>query len=131
MNDPGFLEQMRMAGAPAHLALLLAFVASCVGGVGLVLATQHKPVGRMLGLAALGAAFVVVLLGFGGRALGMRQVEAALQNVNPADRAPILAEGSKEAGMNVSLAGEFAVLPALLGLAAAALGGTKKPEAAG
>jgi len=127
MDNPGFVEQMHMAGAASYLMLLLAAIMIVLGGVGFVLALVKQPASRILGFVTLGGAVLILVVGFVGKSMGMRMTESAVANVEPEMRERILEEGLKESGYNVSLAGEFAVLPALLGVLAAALGG-KKPS---
>ena len=130
MDDPGFIEQMKMAGAFSYLMLMLAVILVGVGGAGLILALAKQSAARILGFVTLGGALLILVIGFAGKQLGVRATERALAMVEPDMRERLLEQGLKESGYNVSLAGEFAVLPALLGVLAATLGGGKKQQAA-
>ncbi|MBS2026527.1 MAG: hypothetical protein JST54_01375 [Deltaproteobacteria bacterium] len=129
MDNPGFIEQMKMAGAAAYLMIFLMVILLGTGGAGFILALVKQPAARILGFVTLGGAALILVVGFAGKQMGLRGTERALVGVEPDMRERILEAGTHEASYNVSLAGEFAVLPALLGVLAATLGG-KKPDAA-
>lgn len=133
----GLLTAFQEGGAAMFLILAAdGALAMCLVVVAVIVAASRASppaarVARFLAVATLAGAFLPILLGAGGYWVGMRNVQAAVHNVDPEYAQQILEAGESESANNLWFGGLSAVACLVVsgGLAAVAFAGRREdPE---
>lgn len=125
------METMRLVqegGVGAMAAIAVGALATLFGIASLVVLLGKSRAAFGLGVATLALAAVTAGVGMLGTVYGKLQVASALANVSPTDRELIFRVGTREAQTSSLFGFGAALLPLLLG-GAAALGGARRRQA--